>query len=42
MEWFSVAAHHPLAVIPFATFIVLVIGSPEAEPGRQQWPQAWV
>ena len=32
MEWFSVAAHYPLAVIPFATSIVLVIGSPEAEP----------
>jgi CBS-domain-containing membrane protein len=34
MEWFSVAAHYPLAVIPFATSIVLVIGSPEAEPAR--------
>ena len=39
MEWFSVAARYPLAVIPFATSIVLVIGSPEAEPGRQQWPR---
>ncbi len=28
MEWFSVAAHYPLFVIPFATSIVLVIGSP--------------
>ena len=34
MEWFSVAAHYPLAVIPFATSIVLVIGSPEAAPAQ--------
>ena len=34
MEWFSVAAHYPLAAIPFATSIVLVIGSPEAEPAQ--------
>ena len=34
MEWFSLAAHYPLAVIPFATSIVLVIGSPEAEPAQ--------
>jgi CBS-domain-containing membrane protein len=34
MEWFSVEAHYPLAVIPFATSIVLVIGSPEAEPAQ--------
>ena len=34
MEWFSVAANYPLAVIPFATSIVLVIGSPEAEPAQ--------
>src|SRR3954463_9483804 len=34
MEWFSVAAHYPLAVIPLATSIVLVIGSPEAEPAQ--------
>ena len=34
MEWFSVTAHFPLAVIPFATSIVLVIGSPEAEPAQ--------
>lgn len=34
MEWFSVASHYPLAVIPFATSIVLVIGSPEAEPAQ--------
>ena len=38
MEWFSVAAHYPLAVIPFATSIVLVIGSPEAEPAQ---PRRW-
>lgn len=34
MEWFSRAAHTPLAIIPFATSIVLVIGSPEAEPAQ--------
>lgn len=34
MEAFSVAAHYPLAVIPFATSIVLVIGSPSAEPAQ--------
>ena len=34
MEWFSVASHFPLAVIPFATSIVLVIGSPDAVPAQ--------
>src|SRR3954462_10928090 len=34
MEWLSVAAHYPLAVIPFATSIVLVIGSPETQPAQ--------
>jgi len=34
MEGLSVAMHYPLAVIPFATSIVLVIGSPEAEPAQ--------
>ncbi|MGE9010148.1 HPP family protein [Leptospira interrogans] len=34
MEWFSVVAQYPLAVIPFATSIVLVIGSPDAEPAQ--------
>jgi CBS-domain-containing membrane protein len=34
MEWLSLAAHYPLAVIPFATSIVLVIGSPEAVPAQ--------
>src|SRR5882757_8980530 len=34
MEWFSLASRYPLAVIPFATSIVLVIGSPEAEPAQ--------
>jgi CBS-domain-containing membrane protein len=34
MELFSVSAHYPLAVIPFATSIVLVIGAPEAEPAQ--------
>jgi CBS-domain-containing membrane protein len=34
MEWFSVASHFPLAVIPFATSIVLVIGSPDVEPAQ--------
>jgi CBS-domain-containing membrane protein len=36
MEFFSLAAHYPLAVIPFATSIVLVIGSPKVEPA-QPW-----
>lgn len=34
MEWFSIASHFPLAVIPFATSIVLVIGSPDAVPAQ--------
>lgn len=34
MEWFSVASQFPLAVIPFATSIVLVIGSPDADPAQ--------
>ncbi|MBR0696856.1 HPP family protein [Bradyrhizobium lablabi] len=34
MEWFSVSAHYPLAAIPFATSIVLVVGSPEVEPAQ--------
>jgi CBS-domain-containing membrane protein len=34
MELFSIAAHYPLAVIPFATSIVLVIGSPDVEPAQ--------
>jgi CBS-domain-containing membrane protein len=34
MEWFSRASHYPLFIIPFATSIVLVIGSPEAEPAQ--------
>lgn len=34
MEWFSAASHTPLFVIPFATSIVLVIGSPDAEPAQ--------
>jgi CBS-domain-containing membrane protein len=34
MEWFSVASHYPLVIIPFATSIVLVVGSPEAEPAQ--------
>ena len=34
MEWFSLAAHYPLAVIPFATSIVLVMGSPTVEPAQ--------
>jgi CBS-domain-containing membrane protein len=29
-----VASHYPLVIIPFATSIVLVIGSPEAEPAQ--------
>src|SRR6266702_195960 len=34
MEWFSVASHFALVIIPFATSIVLVIGSPQAEPAQ--------
>jgi CBS-domain-containing membrane protein len=34
MEWFSLTRHFPLAAIPFATSIVLVIGSPEAGPAQ--------
>jgi hypothetical protein len=34
MEWFSLASHYPLFIIPFASSIVLVIGSPEAEPAQ--------
>jgi CBS-domain-containing membrane protein len=34
MEWFSITGHYPLAIIPFATSIVLVIGSPDAEPAQ--------
>ena len=34
MEWFSIAGHYPLAIIPFATSIVLVTGSPDAEPAQ--------
>jgi CBS-domain-containing membrane protein len=34
MEFLSLASHFPLAIIPFATSIALVIGSPEAEPAQ--------
>jgi CBS-domain-containing membrane protein len=34
MEWLSLASHYPLAIIPFATSIALVIGSPDAEPAQ--------
>jgi CBS-domain-containing membrane protein len=34
MEWSSQASRTPLAIIPFATSIVLVIGSPDAEPAQ--------
>ena len=34
MELFSLTSHFPLAVIPFATSIVLVIGSPDAAPAQ--------
>ncbi len=34
VDWFSLAAHDPRIIIPFATSIVLVIGSPEAEPAQ--------
>jgi CBS-domain-containing membrane protein len=34
MEMFSAATAFPLAVVPFATSIVLVLGSPDAEPAQ--------
>jgi CBS-domain-containing membrane protein len=34
MEWFSRASHYPLVIDPFASSIVLVIGSPEAGPAQ--------
>lgn len=34
MEWLAVSANYPLAIIPFATSIVLVIGLPDAEPSQ--------
>src|SRR5438105_12009865 len=34
MQWLSLASHYPLVIIPFATSIVLVIGSPEAQPAQ--------
>lgn len=34
MEFLSATLNYPLAVIPFATSIVLVIGSPEAVPAQ--------
>ena len=34
MEWLSLASRYPLAIIPFATSIALVIGSPDAEPAQ--------
>jgi CBS-domain-containing membrane protein len=34
MEWSSLASQYPLVLIPFATSIVLVVGSPEAEPAQ--------
>jgi CBS-domain-containing membrane protein len=34
MEWSSLESHTPLTIIPFATSIVLVIGSPQVEPAQ--------
>ena len=34
MEGFSHEAHYPLVLIPFATSIALVIGSPQTEPAQ--------
>src|SRR2546428_9265220 len=34
MEFFSFAAHYPIAVIPFATSIVLLIGSSDVDPAQ--------
>jgi len=34
MEFLSLVSRYPLVLLPFATSIVLVIGSPEAEPAQ--------
>jgi CBS-domain-containing membrane protein len=34
MEWLAGVAHAPLMTIPFATSIVMVMGSPDAPPAR--------
>jgi CBS-domain-containing membrane protein len=34
MEFFSARAAYPLMAVPFATSIVLVLGSPQAEPAQ--------
>lgn len=34
MEWFSLLLRFPLAAIPFATSIVLVIGLPDVDPAQ--------
>ncbi len=34
MEWFSAFSEFPLAAVPFATSIVLVMGSPDAGPAQ--------
>jgi len=34
MEWFSLTSRYPLAIIPFATSIVLVIGSHDVVPAQ--------
>src|SRR5438045_9553915 len=34
MEWSSLASHYPLVLIPFATSIVMVVGSPDVEPAQ--------
>ncbi len=34
MEWFSARAAFPLMFVPFATSIVVVMGSPDAEPAQ--------
>ena len=34
MEWLSLMSDYPLAVIPFATSILLVIGLPDAAPSQ--------
>jgi CBS-domain-containing membrane protein len=34
MEWSSLESHTPLGIIPFATSIVLAVGSPQVEPAQ--------
>jgi CBS-domain-containing membrane protein len=41
MGWFSQVAQYPPFIIPFATSIMLVMGSPDAEPARPRALIGW-